>query len=150
MVAEYPRGRAHSARRIRYTLSQQEERLQLHGQFKQLALAMPPKLRREKMRGLQRQKKNLRRIVPVCPDSPWFTAKWSEGAPFPPGGDATLMRVCRACGRYTPPQCISARDLCMECQHDRMSRQFLTSLPSSPGTVVNIAWLTKSTRLRRQ
>lgn len=98
---------------------------------------------------LKRDKRNLKRIVPHYPDSPWFDAKWDDDTPFPPGGDATTMRMCRDCGRYTPPNCISSRDVCIDCQHDYMTPTELAGLPVSCSKI-NVAAMKAAARAGRQ
>jgi hypothetical protein len=84
--------------------------------------------REEIRRRLKRERRNLERDVP---SKPWFEAKWHHGEQFPPGGDLTLMERCRHCDRYTPPNCLSARGVCVDCQYAGMSRMQLDALPSS-------------------
>ena len=98
---------------------------------------------------LGRDRKNLGRIVPLCPDSPWFDARWHEGVPFPPGGDTSLMRTCNCCHRFYPPQYLTSSGACQECAHDAMTPMQLRNLVSSPG-VIDMARLKAAIRVGRQ
>lgn len=100
-----------------------------------------PKHDREEIKlRLNREEKNLRRDVP---SEPWFDAKWYGGEQFPPGGDVTGMERCRCCDHYMPPNCMSARGVCLDCQYAGLSRMVLETLPSSHSSV-NLAKLKAS------
>jgi hypothetical protein len=100
-------------------------------------------VRREKSR-VRREKARLRgKVVEeggglrggLCPSDPWFEANWFHRAPFPPGGDNSLMRRCKVCGSYVPPQAITSSGACDDCLLSSMSPQQLERLPSSAGVV---------------
>ena len=80
----------------------------------------------------------------MLPSSAWFDGLWfgeehvdQDGnrtyvlAPFPPGGDDSLMLRCRRCGTSTPPIAMSARGVCLDCQYAGMSDMQLPSSTSS-------------------
>ncbi len=118
-----------------------------------LGAAMVSHRRRE----LAKRKKVIARRVP---SSSWLDAVWYESAPFPPAWDhprvdplkeppATAMKVCRACHRDTPPQCIGSSGHCEDCKYGAMTPAQLAKLPGS-SSAINLAKLKAAARCGRE
>jgi hypothetical protein len=124
MVKEFPRRRD----RKRLTPARQLEMLEARGAIE----ALGSHIVSEQKRRLKRVRIGLERIV--C-SSNWFDENWRGtqmivtekgkdvcrhvSAPYPPGGDETLMQPCksRQCnGRLYPPNYMTSSGHCYDCQ----------------------------------
>jgi hypothetical protein len=109
-------------------------------------------------RRLKRVRIGLMRIV--CSEA-WFDANWfgcqmivgdackRVAAPYPPGGDESLMVCCKRCNRATPPQCVSSSGHCDDCRLCLMSPEQIERLPGSTSSI-NLARLKSSIRRGEQ
>lgn len=109
------------------------------------------------LRAMEKAKRVLRRRVP---SSTWFDLHWHHGEKFPPPWDhrrvdplkeppASAMRACRICGRDTPPLCMSARDVCLDCQYADNPAALNCTLPGSCSKI-NLAALKAAAKAGRQ
>lgn len=137
MVAD-DRRRKPSKRARKLTKGEQESFLKRDDALK----VVSADVRRQKLKQLERQKKNLRRVTP---SEAWVDDAWERDCEFPPGGISTLMRKCRGCERFTPPNCLSSSDHCEDCKLGKLSK-FQLSLLQRSASVVDMARLKKNAR----
>lgn len=104
-------------------------------------LQLPPDLTNPKPGSIDNRGRDVEPMYPgglrggMACSSRWVDANWDEGAAYPPGGDTTLMKTCRGCGRMTPPQCVGSSGHCEDCRYGAMKHVTLDSLPSSMSSV---------------
>lgn len=91
------------------------------------------------------------------PSAPWIDASFFETLDHGPDGEAIVycfhnadalprgMVRCRRCGHATPPNCASARGVCLDCQYGAMSKMQLARMPGS-ASKVNLAKVKSAVR----